>query len=1277
MPSIQGPARGRDTATPGDRTADHGDQAPDNQPPDSELLAERDPHRRGTHAPDGIDSRKQLAEALTRLRQSAGLTVREAARRLDVPAGTLGDYFSGRHTPSASQVTLYTDILRICGVADDDLAAWVDALTKVRATNDGRAARARAPYPGLSAFQTDDAELFFGRDDLITEVMDRLADHDIVAVVGASGAGKSSLLRAGVVAAINNGDSEQHATVVTPTTSVPLQRGAHQVLVVDQFEELFTTMADAERQRFLDQLKHADAKIVIGLRADFYAAAAAEPALTRALQHGQILMTPMTRQQLQQAIVEPARRVGVAVDDALVELVLADLAPRDAATAHDLGALPLLSHAMHAAWERAKRNRLTVDDYRAVGGLQGAISQSAEETFTALAATEQATARRLFMRLASIDGERVSRRRVPRKELDEQADGVVTAFVARRLLTVDADTVEVSHEALLTAWPRLQEWLAADRDGLRLHRRLTEAVSAWTAADRDLTMLWRGPRLAVAQQWCDDDHASDLSALEHEFLTASDAQTQAAAWAARRRTRRLQRLVAGLVVVSLVAAGLAVFAWRAQVSARSAQVAAEVARDRALSRQVAVEAQRVAATDPALAAQLALVAYRVSPTLTARSTLLDAAAGPLPTRLLGPSGPTSIALGSAGLLAVTHADDGSVHLYDARGHHFAPQGTVPGLGGGRQRFAVAVSADSRLLATGGTDNEVTLWQVAPQPHLLATLPGFTQAVQSIAFSPDGRSLAAVGDPRVVHRWDLADPTHPVELPTLPTPGKVAMQAVAYRGDGGAIVAGGTNGTIGVWRLSGGAVTGPPLVAHAGTTTVNAVAFSPSGSVLVTGSRDGLVRVWSPSLTQVHAPLNGFTSWVNALSFSADGSRLVAGSSDASVQMWRVADWSLADRLTTTAPVTGVHIGSAGIVTASADGTVRSWPVPEPVIGPVSGTVFGFGYSADGKRMLVTSSGAQGDATLWDNSNPRAPVALSPGVAHAVGFGAVSGVAALRPDGRVVAVGNRDARLQLIDVSDPAHPRALGGVLDGPTPLIEQMTFDPSGNVLAAGDDGGRVHWWDVRDPSRPVPLPTLSTDGGILLAVAFDPNGRLLAAGSTNKEVFLWNVADRAHPRLIATLRGFDNYVQGLAFSGNGRLLAAGSADNTVRLFSVGDAAHPHQLGAPITGPTGYVYQVALSGDGRTLVAGSGAGAVWVWRLADPAHPQLQATLSAAPGSVMATVLSPNGGSIVASGSDDIVRSWPSDPAIAARLVCGSAGTPITRAEWAQYVPGAAYSPPC
>lgn len=1270
-------------------------------------------------SPEAVSTRAELGRELTLLRTRAGLSVRQLARQLDTPVATVGDYFSGRHLPGPGQVGVFRRLLAACSVDDpDEVEGWLEALGRARRASDRRSGRARAPYPGLAAFGEGDAGRFFGRETAVAEVVALLErcsapGEAVAALVGASGAGKSSLLRAGVAPAVRAGalasaapgDGGGWSVAVCTPGDDPL--GALEaavedlaepwLLVVDQLEELFApSVAGDTRSAFLDRVVSSSGpsrRVLVGLRADFYQDASRQPTLFPVLGRRQLLIGPMTEEELRRAIVEPSRQVGVAIEDGLVERLLADLAFRGAgelaareAAAHGAGALPLLSHALLATWQRASSNELTLAAYRDSGGLRGAIRQSAEQLFVGLDPAEQALARRLFLRLVHVaDDVPLTRRRVRRQELAEldaatpgaSVDGLLERFIGARLVTTSDEAVEISHESVLDAWPRLAGWVADDRAGLQLQRQLSEAARSWAAAGRDEALLLRGSRLELACDWlAEADRRSLLNRTEVDLVEASVAQRSAEEATRRRRTRRMQQLVAAAAALALAAGGLAAYAFQSRAEATAA-------RDQALSRQLAIESGQLEATEPSLAAQLALAGYRISPTVQARSRLLDVTAGELPTRLVGPTGPEFVSTApGAGLLVVAHSTDDRVVLYRLRRGAPRRVATVAAGSPADQVFTASLGAGGRLLAAGGTGHRVVLFGLSDpgRPRRLATLGGFTSTVYVVAFARHGHELAAADHDGTVRIWDLRGPSHrPVLERVLRSPEGTSLKALAVSASGQFVAAGGSGGTLCVWRPGRRR---PEVISTDRSSVVEALALSRSGRRLVAAGADGELQVYdvggSGGTRRARPPVRVTSGIVYSVAFSPDGRTLAAGDADGTLRFFSARSFAPAGSLHEANPVVSLAYDHRGrLVAGGGTGVLRLWPVPPTSSARAPGNVYFLEFpKTDRRRVFVVSGQSHGDVGAWDLAGGNRP-RLVGSIRPPAGFGPVDGSGAVSPDGRLVAVANRAGAVRLFDIADVDRAEPVGPVLHGDTPLVEDMAFSPDGQVLAASDDGGDIHRWDVADPSHPKALPTLTGPTSEVLGIAYSPNGHLLAAASADAHVWLYGVAHARRPRRLAKLGGFGSYAFSAAFTPDGRTLVAGSGDGTVRLWDVSHPSRPRRWGSPLAGPAAYEFQVAVSPDGRTLAGATTGGKVWLWDIADRAHPRLRATLRAASGSLFAVAFTPSGRNLLASGTDRVLHRWTVSPARAAARVCRVTGTSITRSEWTLYAPGARYRPPC
>ncbi len=1146
---------------------------------------------------------------------------------------------------------------RALAAAREEVASGIRDLVRVRARHTDAAAgvdRIACPYKGLARYDQSDAALFHGREELVARLCARLVDTTFVAVVGPSGAGKSSLVRAGLLPALADGvlpglaDARQH--LLAPGVPLPALDGPV-VVVVDQFEEVFATITDdTARSRYLDDLTalagRPDTRTVVVLRGDFLGACAAHANLAQLLGDGTVLVGPMRPDEIRRAVELPARHVGLYSEPALVDAIVSDM--RDAP-----GALPLMSTALVGAWQGRSRATLTAAAYHRAGGVPGALARLAEAALARLDELAQAAARRILLRLAETgDGGVLVRRRVPRGELadDPATARALSELVNRRLLTAGDTGVEVTHEALLTHWPRLAGWLAEDEHGRALRRHLAPAAAEWHVTGRPDAELYRGARLASALDWIADQLA-ELTGVERDFLAASRdyadrelAQETARADRQARARRRLLAALAAALSLLLVAAGATWLAVNRQQAASTAGRQAQADRLGALAlvtpdldRSLLLAVQAVRTHDDWETRGDLLAVLSRSPQALRQVRGINDQTGSIEHVALTPDGSTLVATEGSG----------GGHVFTWNATALAPAGQ-PALIGQRAEAITPGPDPWGVFISVAIDytigSQALIYWDAHDRRTLATYPlptGITGSTRRVALSTDRRVLAVPTQGPLLLLYDRTTTAPPTRVPlsapagdvwpigslfmtTLAgSPTAVFVDPVAGRivrslplPFAGNVVANPSGTALLVFAEGRAALVsvadGRVLHSFTGATATGATAsFSPDGTLLAIGGDDQLIGVWNVDTGELRDTLRGHAAPVHGLVFSADGRTLYSASRDNSVIAWDVAGIaSFASRpsraptlpvppatpegLTNIAPPvvswTGDH---RHVHVISGDGDAAALIDVDSVgstssLSPVAAGMDGSSLPvADLDRQAMFGTTAQG-ALLRFNLRTGAMTQSSP-LQPPLQNSAI----AVSGDGRVLAVETLD-----VDAAGYPHPRDI--TVRDPTTLAIRRRLPPldfpawktwlnaDGSLLVATADlDNHVELWDTRTGQRRWKTDIAYPDGE---AIALSPNGRTLVIGTFGGAVVLLDIATG---QVLArhTLR-LSTQIWSADFAPDGDVVALGGNDGQVHLLTADTLQEIGQL--PIGTGASWAF-ASYNADGSVLSAVDERGHIVHW----------------------------------------------------------------------------------
>ncbi len=1121
------------------------------------------------------------------------------------------------------------------------------------------------PYRGLLAFREEDAANYFGRETEAEDVLAALQRQPLVAVVGASGSGKSSLVQAGVLPHLRTaGDwavasfrprgrplAELAQALVATWQDDPVKRLAQAdelaglwsagkvplidavcevlrqtgkrrlLLIADQLEEVWTLGADpSEAQRFLDLLAAAVAAAVtpggqppalcllLTLRADFLGHALGHRDLADALdRYPKKLLGPVTdAERLRAIICEPARRAGVQFEDLLVERILRDLAQLPGDETPGGGAsLPLLEFTLEQLWGLQRERRLTHLGYEQLGGIERALSRHADAVYATFSEAERERVRHVLVQMVRPgEGTADTRQVTTRTQVRPENWPLVTRLADARLVVTGHDPVRDEDTAEPIHEALIQHW---------------QPLREWLREDRAFRLWQNGLRQARAE-WVRLDRDPDALLAGSRLVEAEErlvaqgerlgedeaeyirASMRRRADEAAARERLQRRIRIGLSLFLAAALLLAGLAgWQWWVAAKRGSALATSLQQEEHSRS---QAERNAEE---------AVRKEKDARHNLGSVFLEKAERSVADRRFNEARLYALhALSNFDPQRAGAAKATSL-LLSTPSYRLAFC-SVSGAHHDRLVSAVSFSPDGQTLASASYDKTIRLWDRATGKET-AVLTGHTEAVYDIAFSPDGRTLASGSADRTIRLWDRTTGKET----TVFSGHSGGVGGVVFSPDGRTLASASEDETIRLWDLAIGKEMAV-FVARA-----RSVAFSPEGRVLVSGSDDNTIRLWDPATGKEMAVLTGHTGLVFSVAFSPDGRTLASGSEDNTIRLWDPATGKETGVLTGhTGEVFSVAFSPDGrtLASGSQDNTIRLWDLASgketAVLLGHTAELSSVAFSPDGRTLA--SGSVDSTIRLWDLATGKAPAVLS---GHTGGVSSI----AFFPDGRTLASGSGDNTIRRWDLATGKETT----VLTGHRASLGSVAFSPDGRTLASGSDDNEsddntIRLWDLATGEETGVLRGHTASVG---SVAFSPDGRTLASGSSDNTIRLWKLATGEE---TAVLSGHTDVVRSVVFSPDGRTLASGSDDKTTRLWDLATDAT-----AVLTGHTEAVDRVAFSPDGQTLASGSRDKTIRLWDLATAKE---TAVLSGHMDVVRSVVFSPDGRTLASGSGDKTVRLW-------------------------------------
>jgi WD40 repeat protein len=1084
--------------------------------------------------------------------------------------------------------------------------------------------------------------LWVGRETATRDLVMAVQKKPLVALVGASGTGKSSLINAGLIPQLTanhalvlsvrpaNNPLAALAALLTPycgiqgATVSKVEHGLRQkpealgqlvervvqysgrqmVLIVESFEQLYGLCSIPTQRMFLDRLLAAVRSapgftVVLVLRSDCYPQAIAYPPLGAALQESVQWLTVMTREELQRAIEQPAVQLGVQFEKGLSEKIIQDL--------RDFDRLPVLGLVLTQLWTKQHHGWLTHQAYEEMGGIEKIITYHAEAVYAQLKEGDRLRAQRLLTQFVQWNQGAPAGRVASQTEVKPENWDLVTRLATARLLQTQflpsqpEPTVAIAHDVLIQSWGRLEHWMQVNGDFRRWQEQVREAWRAWRAQGQDEGELLQGKLLEASEQWL-RLRSADLSEVEQQFIELSRKRRRQQMRQERQRLMIMKVLLGGMSLAFLAAiglSGLAFWQYHQATEGRIMAIAAQSDSLFVLNQRLDALMQAISAEglvkglpfgDRAIAAQ-------------AQTSLLQSVYGAdeinrLPSSTAGAMSPDGLwmATGREGTIQLWQPDGQPMRLFS--GH----RGTV-----GSVAFSAPINGRSESMASASEDGTARIWQLGKGTFV--ALKGHKAAVRQVAFSPEGGVATASAD-GTVKLWNRSGRL--LQTLEVGTP----VTGVAFSPNGKTLAAS-ADSALEVWRIAQGKAEASQRLAVNQATSIT---FSPDGQTLAAVDASHTLYWWKRDRTGGFAaqPVQAIAGGaLSRIAFSPNGKSLAATSPDNTVKLWDREGGLVRTLRGHSQPVVDLAFSPDGrmLMTSGGDRT-RLWQLQNAAIVSLNAQSQLVAYRPDGQ--LIASIGNTGVIKLWK------PSGVSHGYLEVVeGSGKAVGLA-FSADGQTLASATEEGTVQLWQIN--AKTKDYEPLKTFKTGSILQMSLSPNGRVVATAGEGGALQLWSQEGELQQ----TLTGHRGAVRAIAFSLNGRSLLSGGDDRMVKLWRVGGG----LEQSLEGADDRVLAVAFSPDGEAIAAAGGDR-VYLWS----RRSGSLVQTMNGHTAEVHSLAFSPDSERLATGSVDQTVRLWDLKGKELARLKGHLS----SIESVTFSPNGERLASLGEDGAVKLWKLD----------------------------------